>query len=92
MIEMNVERRWEQGLPHDKRSEEIFRSIQNIDRGENGNWMDLESGGDGDNGEHLMYLMDIHFEMQDLEKECQAEVDSKKLYRRLDYMGEIENG
>ena len=25
----------------------------------------FKSGGDGDNGEHLMYLLDIHFEQID---------------------------
>jgi hypothetical protein len=59
-VAMNVGDRWELGVPHDPRSVEIYESIRRIDM-ENGDYFDWTSGGDGDNGEHLMYLLDIHF-------------------------------
>lgn len=59
-----TERRWAEGIPHDPRSEALARSIDKIDW-ENGGFMDFGFGGDGDTGETLMYLLDIHFERQD---------------------------
>lgn len=57
--------RWEAGTPHDPRSEEIYRGIAEIDFNLNNDSFCWKSGGDGDNGESLMYLMDEHFQRQD---------------------------
>jgi hypothetical protein len=62
---MNVEERWEQGVDHDPRSEALFHAIAKIDRDLGGDAFWFTWGGDGDNGEHLMYLLDIYFEGQD---------------------------
>lgn len=64
MRELSVERRWEQGIPHDPRSEALYKSIAELDF-EYGDIFCFKSGGDGDNGEHLMYLLDIYFERED---------------------------
>lgn len=53
--------RWEQGVAHDPRSVEIYKAIEKIDFEENGDSLCLKSGGDGDNGESLMYLLDCYF-------------------------------
>lgn len=53
--------RWEQGIPHDRRSVEIYRAIAEIDFNEAGDSFGFKSGGDGDNGETLMYLLDCYF-------------------------------
>lgn len=58
---MSVHERWEQGIPHHPKSEEIVKAITEIDF-ENGDYFCFKYGGDGDNGEHLMYLLDIYFE------------------------------
>jgi hypothetical protein len=58
------EERWEKGVPHDPRSEQLARSIAKIDH-DTGDRLGLKFGGDGDNGEHLLYLLDIHFEAED---------------------------
>ena len=55
--------RWERGMPHNKASERLFDSISSIDY-ENGDAHCFKKGGDGDNGEALMYLFDIHFEVE----------------------------
>lgn len=55
-----VERRWEQGIPHDPRSEALARALAKIDA-ENDDRFDFRFGGDGDNGEDLLYLLDIYF-------------------------------
>jgi len=63
---VTIEERWQQGLPHDIRSEKIFHAIKRLDW-ENGDYFEFKYGGDGDNGEHLMYLLDIYFEEKDNE-------------------------
>jgi hypothetical protein len=65
---MTIEERWEQGVPHDTRSTKIYRSIADIDFKECNDYFQWKAGGDGDNGEQLMYLLDIHFEQMDKQK------------------------
>jgi hypothetical protein len=62
--------RWEDGIEHDARSIEIFKGISEIDFKEGGDFFGFKSGGDGDNGEHLMYLLDEYFERKDGPVEC----------------------
>ena len=52
--------RWEQGIDHDPRSEKIARGVAKIDF-DNGDLLCLKFGGDGDNGETLMFLLDCYF-------------------------------
>ena len=59
---LTIEERWEQGIGHDSRSVELFNSIRNLDEKYGDDFFCFKAGGDGDNGEHLMYLLDIHFE------------------------------
>ena len=58
-------RRWEKGIEHDLRSERMARIIGQIDYNLLGDSLCLKFGGDGDNGEQLMYAMDVYFEMVD---------------------------
>lgn len=58
---ISPDERWEQGLDHDERSEEIFEFMKRYDLTFNEGTLDLKSGGDGDVGEELMYLMDEYF-------------------------------
>jgi len=60
MIERDINKRWEEGMDHHPKSEELFRRLKKIDS--DCFW---ESGGDGDNGETLMYQLDIIFEEDD---------------------------
>ena len=60
----SVEERWEAGDPHDPRSEALAHALAEIDRKHGGDYFDFKFGGDGDNGEELMYLLDIYFEQQ----------------------------
>lgn len=62
---MTIGERWEKGIPHDPRSEEIARGIAQIDFEECDDSFDFKFGGDGDNGETLMYLLDVYFERKD---------------------------
>lgn len=58
---LNVTERWEQGIEHEEKSVKLFNAIRKIDEEHGGDYFCFKSGGDGDNGEHLMYLLDIHF-------------------------------
>lgn len=54
--------RWENGVAHEPRSIEIYKAIERLDLEEGDDFFCFKSGGDGDNGEHLMYLLDLFFE------------------------------
>lgn len=60
-----IEARWEDGVPHDPRSQEIYEAVAHIDRAYGKDRFMFRKGGDGDNGEHLMYLLDLYFEYED---------------------------
>ena len=54
--------RWEEGIAHDPRSVAIYEFIAALDYEQNGDSFCFKSGGDGDNGEMLMYLLDCWFD------------------------------
>jgi len=68
-IETNITKRWEEGKEHHLEAEKLAHEIGEID------WMFCSDsfcfkfGGDGDNGENLVYLLDILFELRDKEGE-----------------------
>lgn len=59
--EENIEKRWEEGVEHHPMSIALMEHIQRVDL-DNGGMLDWKYGGDGDNGEALMYEMDSWFE------------------------------
>jgi hypothetical protein len=63
---LSVEERWERGLPHNKHSTALARKLADIDNRLGNGQLDLKFGGDGDNGEHLLYLLDIYFETMEV--------------------------
>lgn len=66
---VDPETRWEDGVDHDSRTEELWRWLQEYDRKFCGyEYSDLlSSGGDGDPGEGIMYLIDEYFAAKDTE-------------------------
>jgi hypothetical protein len=60
--------RWGLGVPHHKKSMEIMSALMEIDLNYFGDHFCWKSGGDGDNGETLMYELDIYFEQLDRNK------------------------
>ena len=73
---LNGEERWEKGVEHHSKSKELFREIEYIDLYMNNDSFCWKSGGDGDNGEELMYLLDMYFELKD--KEAPQEDEQSK--------------
>lgn len=61
IIEDNIGSRWRNGIPHHPLSIELVKHIQMMDVND---VLDISTGGDGDNGEALLYLMDSYFEMK----------------------------
>ena len=61
--------RWENGINHHPMSERIVRFLAKHDFQDYGDYFCWSVGGDGDNGETLMYQLDAFFEMLDKENE-----------------------
>lgn len=74
MVEKDITKRWENGIEHHPKSVEVFEALADIDLKYGNDYFCWKYGGDGDNGEHLMYEMDIYFETKDeeLKKEDDA--------------------
>jgi hypothetical protein len=64
-VETCSERRRESGPPHHHESEKLMTAIADLDFWCNDDMFCFRTGGDGDNGEALMFLMDAYFELQD---------------------------
>lgn len=64
--QLTPDERWEQGIPHDPRSMKIYKFMEKVDYEENGDSLGLKSGGDGDNGEQILYLLDCFFDREGL--------------------------
>lgn len=59
--------RWEKGVDHHPMSRRLMKFLKEHDDKDYSNFFDWQIGGDGDNGESLMFEMDAFFET--LEKE-----------------------
>ena len=63
--------RWSAGIDHREETYDLYRMIEDIDWIVFDDYFRLKSGGDGDNGEVLMYILDIIFDLQDNTPEAQ---------------------
>lgn len=66
VIEFNLAKRWEKGTPHHPKSIVLVHSLSAIDTLCSSNCFDWRTGGDGDNGETLMYELDLIFELENV--------------------------
>lgn len=64
-VEYDINKRWEEGIPHHPESERLFKRLAEIDWHHCSDYFCWKSGGDGDNGETLMYELDILFDERD---------------------------
>lgn len=58
--------RWNQGIGHHKNSLRLMEFLQKHDSKDYSDYFDWSTGGDGDNGETLMFQLDAFFEYLDL--------------------------
>jgi hypothetical protein len=64
-VVLDITKRWEEGIDHHPESERLFKELAAIDFEHCNDYFYWKSGGDGDNGETLMYQLDIIFERRD---------------------------
>lgn len=57
--------RWEEGIEHHPESVRLMAFLEEHDFKDYDDHFSWNLGGDGDNGESLMYEMDAYFEMKD---------------------------
>ena len=65
MVNYDIDNRWENGIDHHPKSIALYKRIADIDYKHGYDSFVFKSGGDGDNGEQLMYLLDIIFDEDD---------------------------
>ena len=58
-----VEKRWEEGKPHHPRAVELLKKMAELDVDDEAG---LKFGGDGDNGETLLYLLSEVLENEEM--------------------------
>ena len=61
--------RWEEDIDHHPKSIELMEFLERHDIDDYDDSFDWDIGGDGDNGETLMYEMDAYFEQKDMDEE-----------------------
>lgn len=66
-IELDINKRWKNGIEHHEKSIELAVLIGDLDFVFGDDSFSINFGGDGDNGETLMYILDIYFELLDVE-------------------------
>ena len=64
-IVWDVNKRWETGVPHHPEAERIMELLKTSDWLFGGDYFDWNVGGDGDNGESLMYSLSVLLELRD---------------------------
>lgn len=63
-----VKDRWGEGIPHHPKSIELMSFLAEHDFQDCDDYFCWKIGGDGDNGEILMYEMDAYFEQKDVDE------------------------
>ena len=57
--------RWERGIPHHPEAVRIFELLKESDWNFGGDYFCWKYGGDGDNGETLMFALSVQLELRD---------------------------
>ncbi len=65
---LTSQKRWEEGTPHHPKSIALAQFLSEHDFHDYGDYFCWKTGGDGDNGETLMFQMDAYFEALDLKE------------------------
>ncbi len=76
-VNYDINDRWENGISHRNESIELYKRISQIDFEFGGDSFCFSSGGDGDNGEQLMYLLDIYFDEKTLSKKPKVNIKER---------------
>jgi hypothetical protein len=76
-INLNPNSRWERGVEHHPKASELMNHLMALDFECNNDFFCWKRGGDGDNGEALLFLLDMFFELQEVEAEAGIEYDAR---------------
>lgn len=68
-VNTDITQRWERGVPHHPKSVTMGENLECADWLFCSDFFGFKFGGDGDNGEFLLYELDIIFDLEDAEKE-----------------------
>lgn len=68
-VETDITKRWEDGVEHHPESVRLMKELMAVDFDLCGDSFGWKVGGDGDNGETLMYQLDIIFERREARRE-----------------------
>jgi hypothetical protein len=86
-VEHDIGVRWEKGTKHHPKSVELMKFVADLDFALVNDYFCWKTGGDGDNGETLMYEMDVFFDLQDakanVEKLFQSGMISRQRYHEI---------
>lgn len=66
-IDTDITKRWEQGIDHHPEAKKLAKEIAAIDWMFGDDGFGFKFGGDGDNGDELIYLLNILFDLKDAE-------------------------
>lgn len=66
---LTSKKRWEEGIEHHPMSKRLMTFLSTHDWNDYNGYFDWHLGGDGDNGESLMFQMDAFFEYVDTNPE-----------------------
>jgi hypothetical protein len=69
MLGLTTKDRWGEGIDHHPKSIQLMKFIAEHDFRDFGDYFSWSIGGDGDNGESLMYQMDAFFELLDIKNQ-----------------------
>lgn len=72
-VNPDINNRWEKGIDHHPESQRLMEDLMEVDWELCNDHFCWKKGGDGDNGEALMYELDIIFEMRDAEAKLKIE-------------------
>ena len=93
IIDPKFDKRWEEGMDHHPKSIVLMEHIKEVDFHQGGDSFCWKTGGDGDNGETLMYEMDSFFEGQDEENKAFYVVNGEECFEVDNAMKTLlENG
>jgi hypothetical protein len=67
--QFSAERRYDDGAEHHTKAVKLMEFLMDYDYQEMGDSLGWEVGGDGDNGESLLYALSVYFEYLDYGKE-----------------------
>ena len=67
-VETSINKRWDEGWEHREDSNQLARELADLDWLFCSDSFGFRFGGDGDNGENLLYLLDILFDLREKEE------------------------